>query len=99
VVRDGAVVQRVLNELKARQANGWEAQVIGAAGVADRNRRHHSQIDETRRLLTLWVRRKPGNRTLTCSHCGRRVHDIRTVYERKVRDLPCFEFQSAVVVE
>ena len=60
---------------------------------------YHCQIDETRRLLTLHVRRKPGNRKLTCAHCGRRVHDIRAVYERKVRDLPCFEFQTAVVVE
>jgi hypothetical protein len=57
------------------------------------------QIDQTRRLLTLQVRRKRGNRKLTCAHCGRRVHDIRGVYERTVRDLPCFEFQTAVVVE
>jgi transposase len=57
------------------------------------------QIDEARRHLTLRVRRKRGNRILTCSQCGRRVHDIRVVYERKVRDLPCFEFQTAVVVE
>ena len=57
------------------------------------------QIDEARRHLTLRVRRKRGNRKLTCSQCGRRVHDIRAVYERKVRDLPCFEFQTAVVVE
>ena len=60
---------------------------------------YQSQIDETRRHLTLRVRRKRGNRKLTCSQCGRRVHDIRAVYERKVRDLPCFEFQTTVVVE
>ena len=60
---------------------------------------YDSQFDEARRLLTLWVRRKRGNRKLTCAHCGRRVHDIRAVYERKVRDLPCFEFQTAVLVE
>ena len=57
------------------------------------------QIDETRRRLTLWVRRKRGNRKLTCSQCGRRVQDIHTIYERSVRDLPCFEFQTTVVVE
>ena len=57
------------------------------------------QIDETRRHLTLWVRRKRGNRKLTCSHCGRRVHDIHAVYERTARDLPCFQFQTTVVVE
>ena len=60
---------------------------------------YHSQFDQTRRLLTLRVRRKPGNRKLTCAQCGRRVHDIRAVYERTVRDLPCFEFHTAVVVE
>jgi transposase len=27
------------------------------------------------------------------------MHDIHAVYERKVRDLPCFEFQTSVVVE
>jgi transposase len=57
------------------------------------------QIDEARRQLTLRVRRKRGNRKLTCAQCGRRVQDIRAVYERQVRDLPCFEFETAVVVE
>ena len=57
------------------------------------------QIDETRRRLTLWVRRKRGNRKLTCSQCGRRVQDIHAIYQRSVRDLPCFEFQTTVVVE
>jgi transposase len=60
---------------------------------------YDSQIDEARRHLTLRVRRKRGNRKLTCAHCGRRVHAIRAVYERQVRDLPCFEFQTAVLVE
>ena len=32
-----AVVQRVLDELEARQADGVERQVIGAAGIADRH--------------------------------------------------------------
>jgi zinc-finger of transposase IS204/IS1001/IS1096/IS1165 len=57
------------------------------------------QINEARRHLTLRVRRKRGNRKLTCAQCGRRVHQIRAVYERTVRDLPCFEFQTTVVVE
>jgi transposase len=60
---------------------------------------YDSQIDQARRHLTLRVRRKRGNRKLTCAHCGRRVNAIRAVYERKVRDLPCFEFQTALVVE
>ena len=28
-----------------------------------------------------------------------RVQDIHDVYEREVRDLPCFEFQTAVIIE
>ena len=60
---------------------------------------YNYQIDEARRHLTLCLRRKRGNRKLTCAQCGRRVHDIHDVYERKVRDLPCFEFQTSVVVE
>jgi len=47
----------------------------------------------------LWVRRKRGNQVLICSGCGRRVQEIATVYEREVRDLPCFEYRTTVVVE
>jgi transposase len=49
--------------------------------------------------LRLWVRRKHGNRTLRCPHCGRRVQEIHDVHEREVRDLPCFELQTAVIIE
>jgi transposase len=45
------------------------------------------------------VRRKRGNQKLVCSGCGRRVDDIHEVYEREVRDLPCFEFRTTVVIE
>ena len=55
------------------------------------------RIDETGRRLTLCVRRKRGNRKLTCSQCGRRVHNIHAVYDRGVRDLRCFEFETTVV--
>jgi transposase len=57
------------------------------------------EIDERTKRLKLWVRRKRGNRKLTCPSCGRRVYDIHAVYEREVRDLPCFEFQTTVVIE
>jgi transposase len=33
---------------------------------------------------------------LICSGCGRRVDEI---YEREVRDLPCFEHRTTVVIE
>jgi transposase len=36
---------------------------------------------------------------LVCSSCGRRVSEIVEVYEREVRDLSCFEYQTTVVLE
>jgi transposase len=58
-----------------------------------------SEIDEPAKQLKLWVRRKRGNRALICSGCGRRVHEIAAVYEREVRDLPCFQYRTTVVIE
>jgi transposase len=58
-----------------------------------------SEIDESGKRLKLWVRRKRGNRALVCSGCGRRVDEIAEVYEREVRDLPCFEYRTTVVIE
>jgi transposase len=58
-----------------------------------------AEIDEGAKTLKLWVRRKPGNRKVVCSGCGRRVSEIREVYEREVRDLACFEYQTTVVLE
>jgi transposase len=57
------------------------------------------EIDERAKIVKLWVRRKAGNRKLVCSGCGRRVQEIHEVYEREVRDLPCFEFRATVVIE
>ena len=34
-----------------------------------------------------------------CSGCGRGVSTIAEVYEREVRDLPCFEYRTTVAVE
>jgi len=36
---------------------------------------------------------------LVCSGCGRRVDEIAEICEREVRDLPCFEYRTTVVVE
>ena len=58
-----------------------------------------SEIDERAKRLKLWVRRKSGNRRLVCSGCGQRVSAIHEVYEREVRDLPCFEYRTTVVIE
>jgi len=46
------------------------------------------EIDETNKILRLWVRRKRRNRQLMCSGCGRRVTEVHDSYEREVRDLP-----------
>src|SRR5258707_13763400 len=60
---------------------------------------YRSEINEEAKTVRLWVRRKRGNRKLECSGCGRRIHEIAEVYEREVRDLPCFEFRTTVVIE
>jgi transposase len=60
---------------------------------------YRSEINEEAKTLRLWVRRKRGNRKLVCSGCGRRVEKIGEVYEREVRDLPCFEYSTTVVIE
>ena len=60
---------------------------------------YQHEIDEQAKTLKLWVRRKSGNRKLLCSGCGCRVDEIHDIYEREVRDLPCFEFRTTVVIE
>ena len=74
--------------------NDW-TRVLGWPGY----RVHRSEIDEQTKELKLWVRRKAGNRKLVCSGCGRRVNEIHEAHEREVRDLPCFEYRTTVVIE
>ena len=74
--------------------NDW-TKILGWPGY----RVYRAEIDEGAKTLKLWVRRKPGNRKVVCSGCGRRVSEIREVYEREVRDLACFEYQTTVVLE
>jgi hypothetical protein len=62
-----------------------------------RHDRH--EINEAAKTLKLWVRRKRGNRKLVCSGCGRKLSEVYDTYEREVRDLPCFEFRTTVVIE
>jgi transposase len=58
-------------------------------------------MDEPRKTLKLWVRRKKTGLKLLCSRCGRHVAAslIHEVCDREVRDLPCFEYATAVAVE
>jgi len=59
------------------------------------------EIAESRKTLKLWVRRKKTGLKLICSRCGQHVAAslIHEVCEREVRDLPCFEYTTTVVVE
>ena len=60
---------------------------------------YRTEINEDTRTLRLWVKRKPSQRRLVCSGCGRQVSESREVYEREVQDLACFEYQTTVVLE
>src|ERR1700683_1470629 len=57
------------------------------------------EINETDKKLKLWVRRKRGNRKLVCSGCGRKFDEAAAIYPREVRDLPCFQYRTTVVIE
>jgi len=72
--------------------NDW-TKILGWPGY----RVYRSEIDEPAKKLKLWLRRK-ANKLVRCS-CGRVVSEIAEVYEREVRDLPCFEYRATVVVE
>ena len=62
---------------------------------------YQMQIDEANKQLTLWIRPKKTGLKLICSGCLHHVpvSAIHQVRERKVRDLPCFEYTTVVMVE
>lgn len=60
---------------------------------------YRHEIDEQAKTLKLWVRRKRANKLLVCSGCGKPVGQMVASYEREVRDLPCFEYLTTVVIE
>lgn len=60
---------------------------------------YRQEIDEKKKILELWVRRKRGNRKLECSGCGRKFSDAYDCRERAVRDLPWSEFKTCVHIE
>ena len=60
---------------------------------------YQQKIDEKKKILELWVRRKRGNRKLECSGCGRKFLDAYDCNERTVRDLPWSEFRTTVYIE
>jgi len=75
-------------------ASEW-TKILGWPGY----RVYRSEINEDSKTVRLWVRGKRGNRKLVCSGCGQAVKEIADVYEREVRDLPCFEYRTTVVIE
>ena len=60
---------------------------------------YRHEINEKAKTLTLWVRRKRGNRKVECSGCGRKFSEVYDAGERAVRDLPWSGFQATVWVE
>jgi len=62
---------------------------------------YRREVDEPGKKLKLWVRRKKPGLKLICSGCGQHVSasHIQEVCEREVRDLPCFEYTTTIVVE
>src|ERR1700676_1714505 len=62
---------------------------------------YQQEIDERGKKLKLWVRRKKVGLKLICSGCMQHVSasKIHEICEREVRDLPCFEYSTTVVVE
>jgi transposase len=60
---------------------------------------YRHEIDDKKKVLELWVRRKRGNRKLECSGCGRKFEEAYDANERAVRDLPWSSFMTTVHIE
>jgi len=83
-----------LATLSSMSDSEW-TKILGWPGY----RVYRTEINEAKKTLRLWVRRKGGNQVYVCSGCGKRVRGIAQVYEREVRDLPWSEYRATVVVE
>lgn len=60
---------------------------------------YRHEIDEEKRTLRLWVRRKRGNEVLICSNCSGRAKRVEEAREREIRDLPWRKYETWLVVE
>ena len=54
--------------------NDW-TKVLGFPGYQV----YQQEIDEEHQQRKLWIRRKRGNRSMTCAGCGRRAHKMHEV--------------------
>ena len=76
------------------RGNDW-TRVLGWPGY----KVYRHEMDERGKRLTLWSRRKRGNKQLVCSGCDKLVKEVAETYEREVRDLPWSEYKTTVVIE
>ena len=76
------------------RANDW-IRILGWPG----HKVYRHEIDESGKRLKLWVRRKRAKKLQVRSGCGKSRGEIVSSYEREVRNLPCFEYLTTVVVE
>jgi transposase len=60
---------------------------------------YRHEIDEAKRTLRLWVRRKRGNKILVCGNCGGRAARVDEVRQREIRDLLWRKYETWLVVE
>jgi transposase len=91
----GFLILRNLDTLRRMREADWGR----VPGCPPGYRVYPYEIDEPAKRLKPWVRRKRGRRKLICSGCGRKLAESYDSYEREVRDLPCFEYRTTVVVE
>ncbi len=90
----GFVRVAVFAILAAMADNDW-TRILGWP----RYKVYRHELDERGKRLKLWARRKRAYKQWVCSGCGKLVSDMVESYEREVRDLPCFEYLTTVVVE
>lgn len=60
---------------------------------------YRHEIDEQKRTVRVWVKRKRGNNILRCSQCGGRAEEVDEVREREIQDLPWRKYLTKLVVE
>jgi transposase len=60
---------------------------------------YRQEIDQKKKTMNIWVRRKRGNRKFECSGCGRKFTEVHDSRERAVRELPWSVYRTSVHIE